>query len=193
MTRNLFIALMLAGSASALAGDMLTDGIDAYQSGRYRDAYALLYPEARSGNAEAKYLVGRILDAGLGGETDPDKALRMLIGAARLGHVDARFLVEQTKGCVAEQTCRDGEALEIWTCGGRKVHMVPPSGVTCNAMVGNQERIGDLIERRKPVDRYFGDPLPGGKSAGRFGSAAECAAWAAAAPSNEQRRCHQGL
>ena len=51
MTRSLFIAPALAGTTSALADDMVTDGIDAFRSGRYADAYALLYPAATSGTA----------------------------------------------------------------------------------------------------------------------------------------------
>ncbi|MBV5275089.1 MAG: hypothetical protein JZU52_16080 [Lamprocystis purpurea] len=186
MTRSLFFALAFAGIVPALSGDMATDGIDAFRSGRYADAYALLYPVARSGNVEAKYLVGRILDQGLAGETAPDKALQMLIDAARLGHKDAKVLVEQTKHCVAEQTCEDGEAVELWTCDRRQIRMAPLSDVGCDRMEGNQP--GCRVKAH--VYRHFGDPLPGGQAAGQFESAEECAAWAAAAGPNEQRRCH---
>jgi len=194
MTRSLFIALAFAGSVPALAGDMATDGIDAFRSGRYADAYALLYPVARSGNVEAKYLVGRMLDQGLAGETAPDKALQMLIDAARLGHKDAKVLVEQTKHCVAERTCEGGEAVEIWTCDRRQIRMAPLSDVGCDRMAGSQQPIQELIDRSKRIDqavyRHFGDPLPGEQAAGQFETAEECAAWAAAAGPNEQRRCH---
>lgn len=193
MTRSLVIVLALACTAPALAGDMHADGIDAFRAGRYADAYALLYPGATSGNAEAKYLVGRILDQGLAGEAAPDKALQMLIGAARLGHKDAKVLIEQTRHCVAEQTCDGADAVEVWTCGSRQIRMAPLSDFACNRTDGNQKRIQEIIDRRKIVDRYFGDPLPGGRPAGQFGSAEECAAWAAAAGPNEKRRCHQEL
>ena len=195
MTRSLLIALVFAGTAPALAGDMLTDGIDAFRGGRYVDAYALLYPVARSGNTEAKYLVGRILDQGLAGETAPDKALQLLIDAARLGHMDAKVLVERTKHCVAEQTCDGTEAVEVWTCDGRQIRMAPRSDFPCDGTQRNQKPVQELIERRKRIDqvvyRHFGDPLPGGQAAGEYRTAEECAVWAAAAGPNEQRRCHQ--
>jgi TPR repeat protein len=176
---------------------MLSDGIDAFRSGRYADAYALLYPVARSGNADAKYLVGQILDQGLAGETAPDKALQMLIDAARLGQKDAKVLVERTKRCGAEQTCDGGEAVEIWTCGGRRIRMAPLADFACDRGEQNGQPVHTLIDRGKSIDaavyRNFGDPLPGGHAAGQFGSAQECAAWAAAAGPNERRRCHQHL
>jgi len=195
MTRNLLIALAFAGPAPTLAGDLLTDGIDAFRGGRYGDAYALLYPVARSGNTEAKYLVGRILDQGLAGETAPDRALQMLIDAARLGHQDAKVLVERTKHCVAQQTCDGTEAIEIWTCDGRQIRLAPLAAVPCDERERNQKPLQELIDRRKRIDRVvyrdFGDPLPGERAAGQYQTAEECAVWAAAAGPDEQRRCHQ--
>ncbi len=192
MTRSLFVVLAFAGAAPALAGDMVTDGMDAFRSGRYADAYALLYPLAKFGNVEAKYLVGRILDQGLAGETAPDTGLRLLIEAARSGHKGAKVLVEQTKHCVAEQTCDDSEAVEIWTCDRRRIQMAPLSDFACGRTAQNLQSVQELIDQQKRIDqavyRHFGD-LPGGHAAGEFGSAQECAVWAAAAGPNEQRRC----
>lgn len=191
--RSLLFVLSFAGAASAAAGDLFTDGTAAFRQGRYADAYALLYPAASSGNAEAKYLVGQMLDQGLAGETNPTKALTMFITAARLGHPEAKVMVERTKRCVMEQRCEGVEAVEVWDCGGRQLRMAPLKGFDCGHAERNRQSVDQIIERRKIVDRYFGDPMPGGQSAGTFGSAEECALWASAAGPGEERICHQGL
>ena len=56
---------------------------------RYQEAWALLAPLAEQGNPEAQYLLGHMLDVGLGTNPDAPSALGWFLKAAEQGHQEA--------------------------------------------------------------------------------------------------------
>lgn len=77
--------------ALALVQTPLEIAREALVRGDYSQARALLHPLAEGGNTEAQYLLGHMLDAGLGGETNPSQALGWWLRAAEGHHPEALF------------------------------------------------------------------------------------------------------
>lgn len=84
------IALLLSFS---LASDpsALTQAEAALVAGEYSQARQLLQPLAQAGNPEAQYLLGHLLDLGLGGDSDPRQALHWWLEAASRNHPMATY------------------------------------------------------------------------------------------------------
>lgn len=80
------VALLLVPAAAAQAGP----GADAFAAGDYRRALAILEPQARRGQAEAQYLLGRMREQGLGVEADRARARHWYMQAAAQGYMPAR-------------------------------------------------------------------------------------------------------
>ena len=83
------IAFALALVASPAAGE-LEGARDLMEEGRFEDAYAALWPAARSGNAEAEELIGVMYAMGLGVERDDQRAFEWYLRSAMKGHPGAQ-------------------------------------------------------------------------------------------------------
>jgi hypothetical protein len=88
-----FIAALALSGLSALAGaTALEEGIAAYRRGENKAAFKLLAPQARQGDAEAQYVLGRLYyypDTGI--RQSYREAARWFGRAARQGHAAAQY------------------------------------------------------------------------------------------------------
>ena len=73
-----------------MAGADITRGQDLIAQGQFEQAFALLSPMARSGNAQAEELMGVLYALGLGVDTDPARAFEWYLRAAQKGHPGAQ-------------------------------------------------------------------------------------------------------
>ncbi|MEA3412103.1 MAG: tetratricopeptide repeat protein [Pseudomonadota bacterium] len=86
--------LCLAGAAALVAADgELPDAVRAYHEGRYATARALLRDAARDGSERAQIGIGWLHQQGLGGDRDPQEALRWYRRAAESGSPEAQYQV----------------------------------------------------------------------------------------------------
>ena len=76
--------------------DKLAQGIEAYGSLDYRQAFSLLLPLAEQGFAEAQCIMGDMYWLGQGTEKDMEKAMAWYHKAAQQGHANAC----NTLGCL---------------------------------------------------------------------------------------------
>ncbi len=83
------IAFALALLATPVAAE-LEAARDLMDAGRFEEAYAALWPAARSGNAEAEELIGVIYAMGLGRPRDDQRAFEWYLRAAMKGHPGAQ-------------------------------------------------------------------------------------------------------
>ncbi|ABG31896.1 sel1 repeat family protein [Roseobacter denitrificans] len=83
------IAFALALLATPVAAE-LEAARDLMDAGRFDEAYAALWPAARSGNAEAEELIGVIYAMGLGRPRDDQRAFEWYLRAAMKGHPGAQ-------------------------------------------------------------------------------------------------------
>jgi hypothetical protein len=87
--RPLFVLLLvLITTAPALAD--LEKARDAMEAGRFEEAREMLWPAARSGNAEAEELIGVMYALGLGVERDDRRAFEWYLRSAMKGHPGAQ-------------------------------------------------------------------------------------------------------
>lgn len=63
---------------------------DLMEAGEYSAAYDVLWPAARSGNAEAEELIGVLYALGLGVERDDERAFEWYLRASMKGHPGAQ-------------------------------------------------------------------------------------------------------
>ena len=82
------VILALPGLAQ---GDVLADGLGAYDVGDYEKSLALCQPLADQGVAAAQFCVGRLYANGFGVPMDDALALKWYGLAAEQGHADAQF------------------------------------------------------------------------------------------------------
>lgn len=75
-------------AAPALAD--LEEARDLMEANRFEDAYAALWPAARSGNAEAEELIGVMYAMGLGRPRDDQRAFEWYLRSAMKGHAGAQ-------------------------------------------------------------------------------------------------------
>lgn len=66
------------------------DGLEAFLSGDYRDAYQLWFAEAKGGDSEAQNYLGMLYQVGLGVEPDYGQAVGWYRLVARRGNAHAR-------------------------------------------------------------------------------------------------------
>lgn len=85
--RTIAVALALLATPVAAELEAARDLMDA---GRFDEAYAALWPAARSGNAEAEELIGVIYAMGLGRPRDDQRAFEWYLRAAMKGHPGAQ-------------------------------------------------------------------------------------------------------
>ncbi|MEO0387952.1 MAG: tetratricopeptide repeat protein [Pseudomonadota bacterium] len=83
------IALLLLAMAGPAAADI---GVarDLMERGRFEEAYAALWPAARSGNADAEELIGILYAMGLGVARDDVRAFEWYLRSAMKGHPGAQ-------------------------------------------------------------------------------------------------------
>ncbi|MEM0921473.1 MAG: tetratricopeptide repeat protein [Pseudomonadota bacterium] len=82
------LALFLGVSSPAFAD--LEPARDLMEDGRFAEAKDLLWPAARSGNAEAEELIGVMYALGLGVEQDYTRAFEWYLRSAMKGHAGAQ-------------------------------------------------------------------------------------------------------
>lgn len=90
MFRFLCLACLLAFALPATA-DALSDGLQAYESGRYGQAIRLLTPLADQSNSQAQFRLGMMHYHGQGVPEDEKLAVYWLRKAALQGHTEAMF------------------------------------------------------------------------------------------------------
>jgi len=88
--RFLFLTGLLAFALPA-AADNLSDGLQAYEAGRYGQAIQLLTPLAEQSNSQAQFCLGIMHYHGQGVPEDEKQAVYWLRKAAEQGHVEAMF------------------------------------------------------------------------------------------------------
>jgi TPR repeat protein len=86
----LVLACLLAWAAPA-AADPLGDGLQAYEAGRYAQAFQLLTPLANQSNSQAQFRIGMMHYLGQGVPEDEKLAMFWLKKAAAQGHTGAMF------------------------------------------------------------------------------------------------------
>ena len=84
---------LLAGCAIS-NGTSLREGIKSFQIQNYRQAFILLKPEAKKGQADAQYAVGYMYYYGQGVVEDRKKAWYWINCAAKAGQPDAIIAVK---------------------------------------------------------------------------------------------------
>ena len=82
----LLLTLPLSGSAGPL-----DDGLTAFTTGNYPQAYTLWKPLAEAGDARARYNLGLMFQQGLGVEKNPQQARLLFAAAAKQGDADAQY------------------------------------------------------------------------------------------------------
>ena len=75
--------------ASPVAAE-LEGARDMMEEGRFEEAYDVLWPAARSGNAEAEELIGVMYAMGLGRPRDDQRAFEWYLRSAMKGHAGAQ-------------------------------------------------------------------------------------------------------
>ncbi len=86
---NLLVLIATFVLTCGVAQASLDQGLDALRAGDYARAAKLLRPLAESGNAEAQYRIGRMLEFGAGYPKDVPQAITWYRKAAAAGHVAA--------------------------------------------------------------------------------------------------------
>lgn len=90
MFQFLLLAILLAFTPYATA-DTLSDGLKAYEVGRYSQAIQLLTPLANQSNSQAQFRLGMMYYHGQGIPEDEKLAIYWLKKAAAQGHVESMF------------------------------------------------------------------------------------------------------
>lgn len=88
---QLFILTGLLTFALPAAADTLSDGLQAYEAGRYAQAIQLLTPLANQSNSQAQFRLGAMHYHGQGVPEDEKLAVYWLRKAALQGHTEAMF------------------------------------------------------------------------------------------------------
>ncbi len=83
-----FSLWLMTGTTSA---DNLSQGVRAYQDGKYELALRLLEPLAEEGQAEAQTILGEMYHFGNGVAEDDSKAFELFLAAAEQGNADAQY------------------------------------------------------------------------------------------------------
>lgn len=89
MIRKPLIALAMVLAAQPALAEVET-GRDLMEANRFEEAFAELWPAARSGNADAEELIGVMYAMGLGVARDDVRALEWYLRAAMKGHPGAQ-------------------------------------------------------------------------------------------------------
>jgi TPR repeat protein len=91
MIQRLFVLACLVFCAGSVAADALSDGIKAYEAGRYAQAIQLLNPLASQSNSQAQFRIGMMHYHGQGVPEDEKLAVFWLKKAAAQGNAEAMF------------------------------------------------------------------------------------------------------
>lgn len=93
MRSRLFALLICLGAtlSTGLSAGPLDDGLAAFQSGNYQQAFELWKPLAESGDAKAQYNIGLLFMNGLGVEKNAVYARELFRAAAKQGMVEAQY------------------------------------------------------------------------------------------------------
>jgi TPR repeat protein len=86
MKRHLLALALLASPAFA----EIEEARDLMEAGDFTEAYAMLEPAARSGNADAEELIGVMYAMGLGVERDDQRAFEWYLRSSLKGHPGAQ-------------------------------------------------------------------------------------------------------
>lgn len=120
MTRFRTLAFCMMLATPALAD--LDDARDLMEEGRFEAAREVLWPIARSGNAEAEDLIGAMYALGLGVEQDHVRAFEWHLRAALKGHPGGQLAVggfyETGSGLPAPDLVRALLWYQLSTIGG---------------------------------------------------------------------------
>jgi ATP-dependent protease ClpP protease subunit len=81
------------GLAAAQGRNAFREGIEAFDRGRYAEAYALWLPLARGGSAAAQFNIAALLEKGLGVAADPAEAAHWYLQAAERGDAQAQLKI----------------------------------------------------------------------------------------------------
>ena len=84
------LALLLTLPLYSSAGP-LDDGLAAFNTGNFSQAFTLWKPLAEAGDAKARYNLGLMFQQGLGVEKDPQQARLLFAAAAKQGDADAQY------------------------------------------------------------------------------------------------------
>lgn len=110
----LFLLLCCTLAAGRAAEQNFEAGKQAYLNGEYRQAYAILEPLARDGDAGAQKMLGIMYDYGQGVDKDPKQALDWYIKAANQGQTAVQYQVG-SKYFRGDGTAQDyAEAAKWW-------------------------------------------------------------------------------
>ncbi|MEO1734171.1 MAG: sel1 repeat family protein, partial [Pseudomonadota bacterium] len=85
--RQILFALMLFATP---AHAEIEAARDLMEEGKFEEAYAALWPAARSGNADAEELIGVMYALGLGVERDDQRAYEWYLRSSLKGHPGAQ-------------------------------------------------------------------------------------------------------
>ena len=81
------VAVLAAGPAKA---NVIEEGRDLMEAGRFEEALETFWPAARSGNADAEELIGVMYALGLGVEQDYERAFEWYLRSSMKGHPGAQ-------------------------------------------------------------------------------------------------------
>lgn len=142
--------LMVTPAASAVAGP----GAKAFAAGDYKRAMSILEPQARRGQAEAQFLLGRMRSAGLGLEADRVRARFWFNQAAAQGHHGAR-------AALAARDAQDGPAPGLAALSAPAIAATapaaaipaPPAAAEKPHMQSDAQRLQAMLAGNLPADR----------------------------------------
>ncbi len=77
-----FLVMGLALPRLSFANVTLKDGLDAYNSGNYKEAYAIFSKLSQLGNSQAQYILGSMYLDGIGVKKDYKKAYKLFLQSA---------------------------------------------------------------------------------------------------------------
>ncbi len=99
--------------SKSIAADAKETGLDAYEAGHYRQAYEILSPLARAGDADAQYVVGLMYAEGQGVEQNFYEAGKMYRRAGEQDHAGAQVnLGSLFENCYGNGPCNSAEAAQ---------------------------------------------------------------------------------
>jgi TPR repeat protein len=124
-------------------------GADAFAAGDYKRAQAILEPQARRGQAEAQYLLGRMRESGLGLPADRERARYWYSLAAAQGHVAARGALEAFDAQTPTPAPAPPKPVPAATSGD--VAAATPAPVSAGPL-GDAQRLQAMLAGRLPTD-----------------------------------------
>ena len=102
----------IGGIVYATEDHPLSEGVAAFENGKYKSAYSILYPLAEFGDSDAQFYIGYMYDEGKGVNENDQKALEWYENAAKQGNKAA----EKGANLIREKLFQDAfkKAKEPW-------------------------------------------------------------------------------